>query len=167
MVPKTACKALNISSHFPGTTDAAWTVLTKYWCDWLRRVALHLNPGKVDIMSDKAPAAMAVTTTKQSETIKDVLGRDLIVKVVSTLEAARLTRACGQDAENQTYMTFAVMAASVRAIDGDPVMFPNTIKSVEAIIERLDDEGMQAVAKWAQAKGEAKAAEDELQAAKN
>lgn len=118
-------------------------------------------------MSDKAPAATAVTTTKQSETIKDDMGRDLIVKVVSTLEAARLTRACGQDAENQTYMTFAVMAASVRAIDGDPVMFPNTIKSVEAIIERLDDEGMQAVAKWAHAKGEAKAAEDELQAAKN
>ncbi|MDO9607376.1 MAG: hypothetical protein Q7J26_02535 [Brevundimonas sp.] len=100
-------------------------------------------------MTDKIPTAVAVASSN-STIIKDSDGRELHIKKLNTLEGAKLTRACGDAASNQPYMIYATLAASVRQIDDTPMQFPKSVEAVESLIGRLDDAGMEAVARWAE-----------------
>ena len=73
-------------------------------------------------------------------------GRKLTIKQPGILQESRLVRAMGQDATNAAYMTsYVAPSAWVVAIDGDAVIFPNTAREVEGLIQRVGRDGIIAV----------------------
>jgi hypothetical protein len=78
--------------------------------------------------------------------VKDNAGRLLKVKRLSALDRVRLFRAMGAtDSENRMLGSYANTAAAVTEIDGSPVPFPSTSLQLDALIQRLDEHGLEAV----------------------
>ncbi len=78
--------------------------------------------------------------------ITDKAGRSISLRKVGVVETLRLFKALGPELSlNEPYMTAASLAASVAALDGVPVPFPNGESAVENILERLGDDGAVAV----------------------
>jgi hypothetical protein len=79
--------------------------------------------------------------------ISDKAGRALSLRRVGVLETLRLYKALGPElAINEAYMGLAMIAASVAVIDGVPVPFPSGEAGVETCLERLGEDGAEAVA---------------------
>jgi len=79
--------------------------------------------------------------------ITDKSGRTLSLRRVGVLETLRLYKALGPELSmNEAYMGLAVIATSVAVLDGVPMPFPNGEAAIEACLERLGDEGTEAVA---------------------
>jgi hypothetical protein len=78
--------------------------------------------------------------------VKDSAGRLLKVKRLSALDRVRLFRAMGAtDSENRMLGSYANTAAAVTEIDGSHVAFPQSSISLDALIQRLDEHGLEAV----------------------
>ena len=76
----------------------------------------------------------------------DARGRALSIKPPTALDRLRLFKAVGPVlAENPRYVGYATLAMAVTAIDGVPVPPPANEAQVEALVERLGDEGLVAV----------------------
>jgi hypothetical protein len=86
-----------------------------------------------------AAAQAAVETT-------DAQGRRLTLRRLSALDKLRLFKAAGpQLAQNPPWLGTALLAASVTAIDDIPIPAPTSEAQIEAIVQRLGDEGINAV----------------------
>jgi hypothetical protein len=73
--------------------------------------------------------------------------RRLTLRRLTALDKLRLFKAAGPAlAQNQPWLGMAVLAASVVAIDDVPVPSPTTEAQVEALVSRLGDHGIAAVA---------------------
>lgn len=108
--------------------------------------------------SAKPPAAARVTvhTTPSQELVQqaskaaeitDRRGRKFKLVKPSVLAQYRIVKVVGADtAANQTYMMMIMPLLFVQEIDGETVMFPNSELELEALIQRLDDDGVEAVA---------------------
>ncbi len=82
------------------------------------------------------------------ETVTDSAGRILKLRRIGVLETLRLYKALGPAlAANEAYMGLATIAASTAMIDQLPLPFPVSEAAVEALLERLGDDGAEAVAK--------------------
>ncbi|MGI4793140.1 MAG: hypothetical protein ACRYG8_03460 [Janthinobacterium lividum] len=78
--------------------------------------------------------------------LTDSRGRKLTVKDLSAIEQMRLLRAIGPDQSmNQPYVMAVQAAASVASIDGVPCPKPNSERQIDAMVERLGDEGLAVV----------------------
>jgi hypothetical protein len=74
--------------------------------------------------------------------ITDKAGRIISLRKVGVVETLRLFKALGPELSlNDAYMAVANVAASVAALDGVPMPFPNGEAAVENILERLGDDG--------------------------
>lgn len=81
--------------------------------------------------------------------ITDAKNRRLKLKRPTILQESRLIRVLGEDAENPTYLNaYALPAAMVVEIDGEPVNFPSNQIQLDAVLQRLDREGMAAVIQY-------------------
>lgn len=99
--------------------------------------------GKVTMRESVARAA-----PKQTDEVTDSLGRKLKVRKVGALGRYDLAKLVGGDnVTNLGIMAPATMVYSVTAIDGDPVFPPVTELELRALINRLEQEGIDAVAK--------------------
>ncbi|MDD2878011.1 MAG: hypothetical protein PHT60_13570 [Acidiphilium sp.] len=79
--------------------------------------------------------------------VEDARGRQLSVRALTMLDRLRLFKALGNDlAMNDAYLGVASLAASVTAVDGVPLLFPASEAAVENAVERLGDDGIEAVA---------------------
>ena len=74
----------------------------------------------------------------------DARGRRIGVRRIDALKLYRLTKVLGATATNQSALNLAMSAASVVEIDGEPVGFPASEMQVEALMSRLDFEGLAA-----------------------
>lgn len=100
------------------------------------------------------PAIKAVEATSEgpiitridekTATVLDLQGRTLKVRRLSAVEKMRLAKALGDYNENKTYSEYGWVAAAVREIDGHHVPFPINNLQLEAIVQRLDDDGIDA-----------------------
>ena len=80
------------------------------------------------------------------ESVKDKAGRVLELRRVGVLEQLRLFKALGPElSENRAYMGLARVAAAVAMVDGVPLPFPAHEAAVEAALERLSEDGVDAV----------------------
>ncbi len=78
--------------------------------------------------------------------LSDAKGRKLAVRDLSALEQLRLLRAIGPDQSmNQPYVMSVQAAASVVSIDGVPCAKPTNERQIDAMIDRLGDDGLAAV----------------------
>lgn len=82
------------------------------------------------------------------EQITDDRGRILTVRTIGPRDRMRLFKAIGPvNSRNDPYVGTATLAYSVSEIDGEPVPIPATEIAVEALVDRLGDDGINAVAK--------------------
>jgi hypothetical protein len=75
------------------------------------------------------------------------MGRRLVLRRLTALDKLRLFKAAGPAlAQNQLWLGMAVLAASVSMIDDIPVPPPASEAQIEAMVARLGDDGIAAVA---------------------
>jgi hypothetical protein len=95
-----------------------------------------------------------------TETITDGDGRRLTLRRLTALDRLRLFKAAGPIlAQNQPWLGMALIASSVSAIDDVPVPSPANEVQIEAMVARLGDPGIAAIANALQQSAELAAAD--------
>lgn len=105
-----------------------------------------VGAAEVDVVA-AAPAVAPLSVPRAAAEVAyevDAKGRRIGVRRVNALALYRLTKVLGETASNQASLNLALSVASVVEINGDPVAFPATEAQVEALMARLDFEGMAA-----------------------
>ncbi len=94
------------------------------------------------------PASRSVTVLdKRTANVVDSEGRVLKVRTLSAVQRMKLFGAAGPEKSLvDRYMAYSIMAASVVEIDAQLIPFPRSAGEAEAIVNRLDDHGLTAVA---------------------
>ncbi len=78
-------------------------------------------------------------------TVKDRKGRELKIRRLTALDRLRLFEALGPKlAENVMYVSYALSAACVVSIDGVAQGVPASKLQLETLIQRLDNDGLEA-----------------------
>ena len=99
--------------------------------------------------------------------ITDAKGRQIEVARVDTLTRRRFTRACGKAADSDRWFGEAIIAIHARMIDGVPIPTPSDPDQADALVARLDAEGINAIAEWLSEQTNAAASAALADAAKN
>lgn len=94
---------------------------------------------KVTITPEKTAVSVAPATLE----VHDLLGRTLSLKKPGVLAQFRLVEALGDSARNEVYMGMVLPLLFLEAIDGVAVPAPSSKGEVEALIQRLDEPGIQ------------------------
>ncbi|MFC4526417.1 hypothetical protein ISN76_12905 [Dyella halodurans] len=103
-----------------------------------------------DVKVELTPSQELVGAANAEVTVADAKGRQILLKKPGTLAQFRLVELMGDSARNVVYMNMVLPLIFVASIDGDPVA-KSTKAQIEALIQRLDDEGVEAVAEGVQA----------------
>jgi hypothetical protein len=103
------------------------------------------NPAQ-DIKETINTVDRAVKPDSRTHVVSDDNGRQIEIKILSALDSMRLTRVAGKDAQNSSWMMYATIAASVVSIDGERLPQPQSVREIEAIVQRLDNTGVMAIA---------------------
>lgn len=94
-----------------------------------------------------APSSRLVAAAEAIVPVTDAHGRVLAVRRLGALDRLRLFKAAGAGlVGNAGWMGMATLACSVTAIDDVPVPPPASEAQVEALVARLGDAGIAAVA---------------------
>lgn len=93
----------------------------------------------------ETPSAQIIKAAAKTFEVTDELGRTIALKKPGVLAQYRLVEAMGNLAQNQAYMGMILPLIFITAIDGAPVATPGSKAEAEALIMRLDEEGIQAV----------------------
>lgn len=95
---------------------------------------------------DASPSEQVVKAASAVVTVNDDRGRAISIKKLGPVERMRMFKVIGPDgARNEAYLSIAALAFLVVSIDGEDVIRPTSELQVEAIIQRLGDEGLDAV----------------------
>lgn len=79
--------------------------------------------------------------------VTDAEGRRFVLRSLTALDKLRLFEAAGAElSRNDRWLGMAALAASVTEIDGVPVPLPASKAAIEAIVRKLGDAGLAAVA---------------------
>ena len=94
-----------------------------------------------------SPSAQLVAAATAALVTRDSDGRELVLRRLTSLDRLRLFKAVGPIlSQNNAYLGMAMLAASVVAIDTVPVPAPITEGQIEALVGRLGNAGIEAVA---------------------
>jgi hypothetical protein len=94
------------------------------------------------------PSARLIAAAQAAAEAIDAQGRRLSLRRLTALDKLRLFKAAGPLlAQNQPWLGMALLAASVAAIDDIPVPPPGNEAQIEALVSRLGDDGIDAVAR--------------------
>lgn len=100
---------------------------------------------KVTINPPQTPSQQAVSAASQTYAVVDSRARRITLKKPGVLQQFKLVEALGEVAENRVYMRMALPLLYVTDIDGEGVVTLMRKSEVEALIQRLGDEGLEAV----------------------
>jgi len=100
----------------------------------------------------ETPSQQVIRSATAETTVTDARGRTITLKKPGILAQYRLVEMMGDSASNETYMNMILPVLFVSAIDGEAVLAPNTKREIEALIQRLDEEGIAAVVAGVQEK---------------
>ena len=101
--------------------------------------------------AEKSPAAdtpsqAVVKAATMPQTVTDTQGRTLGVKKLGALDRLKMFEVVGADnAKNEAYLGYAALAFHVTSIDGDPIGRPANRMQLESLVQRLGDDGLEAV----------------------
>jgi len=113
------------------------------------------------------PSEAIINAALATDSITDDKGRRLTIKRLTALDRLRLFKAAGPLlAQNPPWLGMALIASSVTAIDDVPVPPPANETQIEAMIGRLGDAGISAVAQVLQQSSQIATA-DQLDSAGN
>ncbi len=123
------------------------------------RVTVNDGPGAVKELTGAAVKPVVVD---------DERGRKITLQKPGILAQYRLVEAMGAErAANERLYMMVMPLTYVAAIDGDPIAPPTSYLGIEALIQRLDQEGLEAVLKGVSANWGASDPEATRQALKN
>lgn len=94
-----------------------------------------------------SPSEEIVKAAKAETTVTDALGRTITLKKPGVLAQYRLIEALGSSASNDRYVSMVLPLIYVSAIDGDAVLSLTRKSEIEALVQRLAEEGIAAVMK--------------------
>lgn len=97
------------------------------------------------VTAEKTPSEQVVAKAAESFTVTDARGRVIVVKKPGVLAQYRLIETLGASASNETYVAMVLPLIYVAAIDGDTVLPLGRKSEIDALIQRLDEEGLSAV----------------------
>lgn len=92
------------------------------------------------------PSAELIASALKEVVVTDVRGRAIKLRKPGVLAQYRLIEALGDVAQNPVYVGMVLPIIFVTEIDGDPVSPPRSKIQVEALISRLDEAGINAIA---------------------
>lgn len=98
-----------------------------------------------DVKLTLTPSEQVVAKAAAEITVTDTAGRTIKLKKPGVLAQFRLVEVMGETAKNQVYMGMVLPLIYVISIDGDPVFQPTSKLQVEALIQLLDEHGVDAV----------------------
>jgi hypothetical protein len=128
----------------------------------MAKVTVHKNV--------ETPSQAIIRAGNAEHFATDALGRRIGVRKLKALERIRMLEVIGKgNSDNLAYLAEVAPAFMVTSIDDEPVAKPTSKIQLEALIQRLDDEGLAAVLELAQEHFMPKesTAEDEAEALKN
>lgn len=91
------------------------------------------------------PAQEVLIKANEESFVVDSLGRTIKLKKPGVLAQYRLIEALGDTAQNQTYMAMVMPLIYVAAVDDLAVNQPKSKMQIEALIQQLDEAGIQAI----------------------
>lgn len=98
---------------------------------------------KVEII--EKPSQKIIKEANKEFLVTDINGRKLKIKKPNALSQLRLVKAVGDSAKNEIWLGMVMPILYVKEIDGNEIIPPITEREVEALYERLDDDGIVAV----------------------
>jgi hypothetical protein len=102
------------------------------------------KPVKVTV-NQSTPSQQATEDARKTHEVTDAKGRVLTLKKPNVLAQFRLVKILGDAARNATYMQLVTPLTYLVAIDGEEVIQPRSDRELDALIGRLDDEGVMAI----------------------
>ena len=97
------------------------------------------------ITINESPTAQVIAKASAEVAIHDARGRAITLKKPGVLSQFRLNEALGETAKNEVYVRMSMPLLYVAAIDGEAVTPLLRKSEVEALIQRLDEDGISAV----------------------
>lgn len=91
------------------------------------------------------PTEEILKQTQKEITVTDKRGRTITLKKYTYLRETQFIRMLGETASNDRYLSGVLPVLYVTAIDDDRILTPNTQRELDAIINRLDEDGMIAI----------------------
>jgi len=89
------------------------------------------------------PSEEIVKKSSAPSVVTDSLGRVLVTRKVRILDQLRLVEALGPEtSRNTTYVSMCLPVIGLLSIDGEDVIPPTTKLEIEALFDRLGDEGV-------------------------
>lgn len=117
------------------------------------------------------PSEQIIKAANQTDTVTDARGRQLAIRKIGALDRMKMFEVCGpENSKNEAYLGYAALAFSVAKIDDEDLPRIDNKLRLEARIDRLGDEGLDAVGAFFQAEAKVKKqadAETEKQQLKN
>jgi hypothetical protein len=98
-----------------------------------------------DVKLTLRPSQDVVQKAIAEFTVTDSAGRVIKLKKPGVLAQFRLVEVLGESAKNQVYMGMVLPLIYVTAVDDLPVFQPASKLQVEALIQQLDEHGVEAV----------------------
>lgn len=116
---------------------------------------------------NETPSQQVIAKAAAEILVTDAQGRKIKLKKPGVLAQFRLVEILADSAKNEVYMGMVLPLIYVAEIDGEAVMMPNSKREVEALIQRLDEDGISAVAQGVMANFGASNPEADKAALKN
>jgi hypothetical protein len=113
------------------------------------------------------PSAAIVKQAAARVVVESENGHSITLQKPGVLAQFRLVKILGKSAENTVYVQMVLPLTYVAEIDGVPVSQPNSEREIEALITRLDEEGVAAVMQGVQANFSAQGADETRDEIKN
>lgn len=101
--------------------------------------------GNVKVTLNPTPSQEAVAKATAEAVVTDGRGRAIKLKKPGVLAQFRLIEVLGDTAKNEVYMAMVLPLIFVTEIDGETIFPPARKSEVEALIQRLDEDGISAV----------------------
>ena len=101
--------------------------------------------GEPTVTINESPSAQIIAPALTEFTVTDAKGRTLKLKKPVALAQYRMIEAMGDSASIQAYFAMAMPLIYLVSIDGDAVYTPNRKSELEALIQRLDTDGIDAI----------------------
>ncbi|HDR9003054.1 hypothetical protein [Burkholderia vietnamiensis] len=93
----------------------------------------------------ETPSQQLIKKADASVTIDTPNGLQVTLRKPGVLSQFRLVKMLGEAAKNQVYVGMVLPITYITGIDGKPVNYPNNEREIEALITRLDEDGVTAV----------------------
>ncbi len=100
---------------------------------------------KIQVVENASPSETLIKKANQDFSTTDANGRVITLRNPPVLAQFNLVAAVGDRSSNKGYMAMVMPLIYVTSIDGSPVNMPNTQREIDALIQKLDDAGVEAV----------------------